>query len=161
MVNRLCGDRDIAAATLNIPHPYPDGLSEQWIGGHEKTFAAGKGVALAIERREDGALVGAVDLRIDPDHRRAELGYWIGKPYWGRGYATEAAAALVGYGFDVLGLNRIYAYHFTRNPASGRVLQKIGMRHEGTLREHTMKWGELLDDELYAVLAQDLRAGAY
>ena len=78
-------------------------------------------------------------------------------PYWGRGYATEAARAVVAYAFDELGLNRVFAFHFTNNPASGRVLQKIGMRHEGTRRAHTRKDGAFLDSESYAILRGDPR----
>jgi ribosomal-protein-alanine N-acetyltransferase len=88
-------------------------------------------------------------------HARAELGYWIGVPHWSRGYATEAAQATVEFAFRRLGLNRVYAYHFTTNPASGRVLQKIGMQLEGTRRRHTRKWGEFLDSDMYAVLRDD------
>ncbi len=80
-----------------------------------------------------------------------------GRRRWGRGFATEAAKAVVQYGFDRLVLHRIYAEHFTRNASSGRVLQKIGMRHEGTMRQAHKKWGEYLDTELYAILRSDLR----
>jgi [ribosomal protein S5]-alanine N-acetyltransferase len=99
--------------------------------------------------------VGAVGLRINPEHRHAEIGYWIGRPYWGHGYASEAATVVVGYGFEQLGLNRIFAKHFATNPASGRVMQKIGMRYEGRNRGHILKWGEFLDDEVYGVLADE------
>jgi len=78
---------------------------------------------------------------IEADHRRAELGYWIGVPYWGKGYATEAARSVVNYGFSTLELHRIFASHVPANPASGRVLTKIGMRHEGRLLGHILKWG--------------------
>jgi len=94
-------------------------------------------------------------VRIEPDHRRAELGYWVGVPYWGNGYATEAARAVVKYGFGTLGLHRIFASHFANNPASARVLRKIGMRYEGRLRGHVLKWGEFLDLEMYGMLASD------
>jgi RimJ/RimL family protein N-acetyltransferase len=97
-------------------------------------------------------VIGAVGLRVDRDHARAELGYWIGKPYWGRGYATEAARAALRWGFDSLGLERIYAYHFARNAASGRVLRKIGMTPEGIARRHVRKWGEYHDSPLYSIL---------
>jgi ribosomal-protein-alanine N-acetyltransferase len=151
-VQRMCGAREIAAATLTIPHPYPDGAAEAWIAGHADAYGSGRSLELAIVLRADGALVGAVGLGFEREHRRAELGYWIGVTYWGRGYATEAASALVEHGFAVEGLNRIYAFHFANNPASGRVLQKIGMEHEGTRRGHTLKWGEYLDSEAYAIL---------
>jgi [ribosomal protein S5]-alanine N-acetyltransferase len=150
-VQRLAGDRAVAAGTLTIPHPYPDGAAEAWIASHEGRDAA----PFAIERRDDEALLGAVGLDVEPDHSRAELGYWIGKPYWGNGYATEAARAVVRYAFESLHLHRVYAHHFVGNPASGRVLQKIGMAYEGRRRQHTVKWGTRLDSESYAILRDD------
>jgi RimJ/RimL family protein N-acetyltransferase len=91
-------------------------------------------------------------LVIEGKFRRAELGYWIGRPYWGNGYCTEAGQAILEYGFQALNLNRIHAYHFKRNPASGRVMQKFGMKHEGTSPQHIMKWGVFEDVELYGIL---------
>ena len=155
-VQRLAGDRDIASTTAAIPHPYDDGVAEQWIAMHQQRFEEGTWLNLAITHDPDDTLVGALGLRLEPEHDRAEIGYWIGKPYWGQGYATEAARALVEYGFERLGLHRIYAYHFTRNPASGKVLQKIGMRHEGHRRQHDKKWGRYEDEELYGMLKDDL-----
>jgi ribosomal-protein-alanine N-acetyltransferase len=135
-VQRLCGAREIAAGTLMIPHPYPDGAAEAWIAGHAEAFDRGA-VELAIETRADAALIGAIGLNLEREHERAELGYWIGVPYWRRGYATEAARAMLDYAFAERGLNRVYAFHITHNPASGRVLQKLGMTHDGTHRGHT------------------------
>jgi RimJ/RimL family protein N-acetyltransferase len=157
-VERLCSEREIAATTLNVPYPYPRGAARDWIATHRATFERGEGVSLAAARKEDGALTGTIGMRIEPEHGRAEIGYWIGREYWGNGYATEAAAAVVRYGFGELGLNRIFAFHFSHNPASGRVLQKIGMTHEGRLRQHHVKWGEFVDDEIYAILAEEWRA---
>ena len=79
----------------------------------------------------DGTLIGTVELtfRIHLPYNDASLGYWIGKPYWNCGYATEAAKAMVAYGFREHDLDLIYADYFNRNPASGRVMQKIGMRY--------------------------------
>jgi RimJ/RimL family protein N-acetyltransferase len=94
-------------------------------------------------------------LEIEPAHRRAELGYWIGVPHWSRGYATEAARAALHYGFETLQLERIFASHFRHNPASGRVLKKLGMRHEGCLRAHILKWGEFVDLEAYGLLRSE------
>lgn len=156
-VQRLAGDRAIASTTASIPLPYEDGVAEQWIATHRRRFEEDAGLDLAVTRGADGLLVGAIGLRVERAHDRAELGYWIGKPYWGRGYATEAARALVHYGFDSLRLHRIYARHLTRNPASGRVLRKIGMTHEGHRRQHEKKWGVREDDELYGMLRDDPR----
>jgi RimJ/RimL family protein N-acetyltransferase len=88
------------------------------------------------------------------DHQ-AELGYWIGKPYWNAGLCTEAGRVILRYAFSELCLMRVHAVHLTRNPASGRVLQKLGMRHEGCRRGHVMKWGRLEDIELYGLLREE------
>ena len=109
----------------------------------------------AIAPRDGGEAMGAIGLHVDTNHDRAEIGYWIGVPYWGRGYVTEAAKAIVDYVFNTLGLNRVFAFHFTRNPASGRVLQKIGMKREGTMRQHIVKWGEHVDVDYYGMVREE------
>ncbi len=154
-VQRLAGEREVAANTLTVPHPYEDGMAEEWISTHQEGFEKGELINLAITRRSDGALVGAIGLVVQPQHQRAELGYWVGKPYWNQGYCTEAARALLGYGFERLGLNRVYSHHFARNPASGRVMQKIGMTHEGRLRQHVKKWDVFEDLVQYGVLRSE------
>ena len=156
-VQRLAGAREIAATTLTIPHPYPDGAAEEWIAKYAPAFDRGTHVTFAVTRSDGTELVGSVGLAIDREHARAELGYWIGVPYWNRGYATEAARRVIAYGFSELGLNRIHASHLPRNTASGRVLQKAGMRFEGVLRQHIRKWGEYEDLAVYGVLAEEYR----
>ena len=154
-VQQLAGAREVALNTLTIPHPYPDGAAEEWIASHDAKFEQGQ-INFAID---DGRLVGAIGLVTKREDDIAEIGYWIGVPYWGRGYASEAAEAVIRYGFEDQRLNKIYAAHFTRNPASGRILQKLGMHQEGTLRQHHRKWDEYVDSELYAILKQDWIAG--
>jgi [ribosomal protein S5]-alanine N-acetyltransferase len=100
-------------------------------------------------------VIGAIGLSLTPRHARGEIGYWVGLPYWGQGYATEAARALVHFGFSRLGLHRVQARHLSRNPASGRVLQKLGMALEGTQRESVRSWDRFEDVALYAVLAHE------
>ena len=87
------------------------------------------------------------------------MGYWIAPDAWNRGYATEAAAALLRYAFEDLGLHRVYARHLRRNPSSGKVMQKLGMTHEGRQREHVRKWEVWEDVEVYGILAEEWRAG--
>jgi RimJ/RimL family protein N-acetyltransferase len=158
-VQRLVGDRDIASTTLSIPHPYENGMAEEWIGTQEQKFELGESVGFAIVHGKESNLIGAIDLwAINRQHEKAEIGYWIGRPYWNQGYCTEAARAVLRYGFEILGLNRIYATHFTRNPASGRVMQKIGMKHEGHLRQYAKKWDNYEDFELYAILNSEYNA---
>ena len=92
---------------------------------------------------------------IDAEHSQAEMGFWLGAQRWGKGYATEAARAVIGYGFERPGLNRICAHHVVRNPASGHVLEKIGMRREGALRQRVRKWGVFEDVVILAILHDD------
>jgi len=154
-VQRLAGDRDIASTTSNLPHPYEDGMAEQWIGTHQERYENGELVNFAIVLRSNESLVGCISLRINQQHSNAELGYWIGKPYWSKGYCTEAAKAVIKHGFGRLDLNRIHARHFKRNPASGRVMEKIGMVYEGCQRQGVLKWGVFEDLELYGTLKSD------
>ena len=150
-VQRLAGAREVALNTLLIPYPYPNGAAEVWISKPRDP----NDLTFAITLRHTGELVGAMGLVISREHDRAEIGYWIAVEHWNRGYATEAGRAVMRYGFEEFNLNRILALVFARNPASGRVLQKLGMRHEGSLREHLVKWGERIDVELYGILRGD------
>jgi RimJ/RimL family protein N-acetyltransferase len=156
-VQQLAGAREIAATTLHIPHPYEDGMAETWIQAHSPSFENGTGATFAVVLRVNRALCGAIGLAIERRHSRAELGYWIGVPYWDQGYATEAARAVVRYAFASLALHRVHAMHMRHNPASGRVLQKIGMTWEGRLRQHVLKWGQFQDLEIYGLLRSEWR----
>lgn len=150
-VQLLAGDELIAATTALIPHPYPDGEAERWISTHPIAFKEGLSVAFAVAQRRDNLLIGAMGLELHPKHQRAEVGYWIGREYWGSGYATEALKAVLAYAFS-RGVHRVWAEHFSHNPASGRVMQKAGMRHEGTLRHHMVKGDQPVDCEVYGIL---------
>jgi ribosomal-protein-alanine N-acetyltransferase len=154
-VQQHCGDRRIADTTLLIPHPYPDGAAETFIASHRPDFAAGTSATLAVTERAGGAVVGAIGLSLDLAQLRGELGYWIAVPCWNRGYATEAGRAVIAWAFADLGLERVEAHHLVRNPASGRVLQKLGMRQEGVLRSWIVKWGVREDVAVYGRLRSD------
>lgn len=159
-VQKLAGAFEIAEMTLNIPHPYLDGMAESWIKDHQKDFELGASLVFAVVEKANKILVGAIGLTLTPRFNRAELGYWIGMPYWGLGYATEAAHAVLRYGFEKMKLNKIYASHMTRNPASGRVMQKIGMEKEGVLKQHALKWDHFVDMATYGILASTWDKGA-
>jgi len=154
-VQLLAGVREVADTTLHIPHPYPAGAAEQWIATHPATWEARTGVTFAVTDAGNGVLMGAVGLTIAPEHARGELGYWLGVSYWNRGYCTEASRAVVDFGFTQLGLHRVQARYLTRNPASGRVMQKLGMKSEGVHRDAIRKNDRFEDLELYAVLADE------
>lgn len=151
-VQRLAGDARIADTTSSIPHPYPDGAAAEWISGHQASFEARESAVFAVTLRADDQLVGTISLfDVSIDDARAEMGYWIGVPYWGQGYASEAAGALIGFAHDAWNLTRIVARCFARNPASARVMQKIGMTYEGMFPLHGRKNGRFEDQLLYGL----------
>lgn len=158
-VARLAGERAIADGTLTVPHPYSLEHAQEWIGTHAGLWATGSAAIFALRERPQHHLVGAIGLSLTPEHRRAELGYWVGVPWWGRGYCTEAAVAVVRFGFGQLGLERIFGMCFTRNPASGRVMEKLGMRREGVLRSHFIKWDRPVDAVVYGLLREQWTSG--
>jgi len=154
-VQKRAGDRQIASTTLNIPHPYEDGMAEEWIGTHEEIYQSGKGVTFAITLKENGELIGAISIMSIVENHQGELGYWVGVPYWNKGYCTEAAREVLRYGFMEKGLNRIHACYLSRNPASGSVMEKLGMNHEGTRKQHVRKWEVFEDMELSGILRSE------
>jgi RimJ/RimL family protein N-acetyltransferase len=153
-VQRLAGAAEVANMTLNIPHPCADGIAEAWIATHQENWLAGSAVTFAITTAADG-LCGTVSLHITRAHDRGELRYWIGLPYRGRGFATEAVTATLALAFDTLALHRVQASHLPRNPASGRVMQKVSMQREG-LHRGKFKKGTAFEDVVeYAILRSD------
>jgi ribosomal-protein-alanine N-acetyltransferase len=155
-LQRMAGAREIADTTVSIPHPYDLDHALAWIGNQRRESVRGRATNFAIRLLPGAALIGSAGLRdIDREHLQAELGFWIGREWWGKGYAREAAAEVLRFGFEDLGLNRIYAHHMARNPAAGQVLLHIGMQREGLLRERVRKWGVYEDVVVYAMLRED------
>jgi ribosomal-protein-alanine N-acetyltransferase len=141
-VQSLAGDRAVADATAIIPHPYRDGLAEAWIAGQDAERSAGTQYIYAIASADDEQLVGAIALR--PIATAQEnLGYWIGREFWGRGYATTATRAVVALAFTCLDCQQLTASHLSGNAASGRVLEKCGLDVvRRVVREHRGKQEE-------------------
>lgn len=109
-----------------------------------------------IELIETGRIIGTIGFMwVQEDNAAAEVGYSLARDCWGRGFMTEALRAVIQYGFDHMSLNRIEAQHETTNPASGAVMRKCHMQHEGTLRSRLYNKGRYVDVELYAILKRD------
>lgn len=147
-VARHANDRRIWLNTSNrFPHPYTVADAVAFI---ESAHGDPRPVRFAID--VEGRAVGGIGLRLGEDiaYRSAELGYWVGVEYWGRGIATAAVPVVTRYGFEELDLLRIFAHVFQRNAASARVLEKCGYQREGVLRSSAVKDGEVLDEYLYA-----------
>jgi [ribosomal protein S5]-alanine N-acetyltransferase len=122
----LGGDWDVARMTGRIPYPYSVDAALQWVTG----LAAGEQV-FAIDYQ--GQLIGLCGFTL-ADDCNAEIGYWIGRPHWGEGFATEAARAVIHHGFTKCNIRRFTCSHFTDNPASRRVIQKLGFNETGLSR---------------------------
>lgn len=158
IVRELAGSKEVSDGCIHIPHPYGLGLAEVWIASHEIWYSEGSQLVFAITRIDDGWIIGAVGLMVEPEHTRADIGYWIGFPFWNQGYATEAVGAVITYAFDELLLHRITASHFVRNLASGKVLEKLGMKKEGLLKEHLLKNGIREDVIIRGLLKREWRS---
>ncbi len=153
----VAGSRAIADTTISVPHPLTEEAARAWVGRAVAESREGLAAHFALALPPDEAtLIGYAAIKdIDREHNEAELSFWLGADHGGRGYATEAAGAVVTLGFETLELNRIEAYHMARNPASGRVLAKLGFHQEGCLRQRVRKWGAYEDVLLWSRLRQD------
>lgn len=155
VVQELAGDPYIAETTLYIPHPYEDGIAEAWISSHNQQFNEDRSLELAIVHKEENDVIGAICVGFNRKFDHGELAYWVGKKYKNNGYCTEAAKGIVKYAFEELKLNRIYARYLGKNPASGKVMEKLGMKYEGILRQHVKKSGQYEDLVYYGLLKDE------
>ena len=150
----LANDEGVAASLRDVfPHPYAEQDARDFIA---LCLAADPDEALFRAIEVDGAFAGSVALTRGTDVacRSAELGYWFGRPFWGKGVATEAVRQMCALGFGEWDSVRIFAEPFSRNRASCRVLEKNGFQHEGTKRLSVCKRGKLLDSEMYALVQE-------
>ncbi len=136
--------------TLSMPFPYEEKDARKWFEMCREGFEAKTNYIFGIRLKDDLKLIGGIGLHIVPKHHKAELGFWLAKDYWNRGIVTEAAAEVMNFGFHTLGLNKIFAMFFPHNPASGKILEKLGMRKEGVLRQEILQNSEFFDLERYS-----------
>jgi len=158
-INLLVNDIAITSTTLRIPYPSSIEDTNTWIENHRRNCKSGDQAVFGIILKETNELIGVISLDINKSDENAELGYWIGKHYWRNGYCTEAAEAMMNYGFETLGLHKIFAQHMKDNMSSGRVMKKIGMKHEGSLKQHVKKDGSFKDTEIYGLIADNQKKG--
>lgn len=147
---------NIARWTISIPHPYPKEGAISFIKQSKKHLQNGTAYHLAILLKDTTGLVGVMSLiGMNLRHRNAELGYWVGKDYWNKGIATEAAQKMLKFGFQDLNLQRISARCFYNNTPSIRVMEKIGMKYEGKFRKEIFKGKTFIDMSYYAILKEE------
>jgi len=152
----LLTDRKIWRWTLHIPYPYTERHGREWVHRSARRWAAGSDVGLLVVRRSDGRVLGGVGLHhLEEGGASGEVGYWIGRPYRGAGYASEAVRLMLRLGFDQLKLHRIEARIFPGNRDSVRLVRRLGFSYEGRLRHEVKKAGKWRDSLLYSRLATD------
>ncbi|KPJ73052.1 hypothetical protein AMJ48_02300 [Parcubacteria bacterium DG_74_1] len=140
----------IARNTLRIPYPYKLKDARWWINRNLKLARKKKKIEINFAIEMNKEIIGGVGLDKMFYGHSAEIGYWLGKKYWGQGIMTEAVKLVTKYGFNKLKLSRIYAFVFSFNRASAAVLKNAGFKYEGKLRKHVKKGNKLLDDLLFA-----------
>lgn len=146
---------EVGPKLLTPPTPYPHGEAEKFIARTRRGLREGASIVWAIEPNVGPRFAGNIGLRIDKAHRQAELGYTMDPSVWGKGYATEAAKAVIDHGFREMSLERIFASHFPWNPASGRVMEKAGLLAEGLLRGHVCRRGVQEDVRWFGLCRED------
>ncbi|HEX6980460.1 MAG TPA: GNAT family N-acetyltransferase [Alphaproteobacteria bacterium] len=149
-VEAMVCERAVAETTAAIPHPYPPGGAGPFLARVLAWWADGRTYHFAVERREDEALIGMIELRPGIDGRPADLGYYVGRPYWGHGYATEAVGRVVALGFEAFNVARFETCVFAGNVASARVLSKIGFKKTGEAERDYPVRGRRIRVWLYA-----------
>ena len=151
-------DKSIARWTINVPYPYKKKDALEFIGSRQVSFKTGTNYTFGIAEINDNAIIGCIDL-VDTDwqDKKAEMGYWIGRKFRGRGYMTEAIYLMLGFGFHKLKLHKIYARVFNNNRASMKALEKNGFMLEGRLRKEAYKNGRWIDEHYFGLLKSEFR----
>ncbi|NAW50650.1 GNAT family N-acetyltransferase [Elizabethkingia argentiflava] len=144
-------EKVISENTSHIPYPYTLADAQNWIIMSEEAFKAKTAYNFAI-RKKNGKIIGSIGLH-DTEDDKAELGYWIALPFWGKGFATEAAQAVLDFGIKKLGFHKIYASFLLHNIASGKVMKKIGMQREALLKDHVKKGNQYMDVLMFSFIA--------
>ncbi|MDF1511340.1 MULTISPECIES: GNAT family N-acetyltransferase [Bacillaceae] len=155
-VQKLANNEEVASI-LGLPHPYLLEYAEAWIDTQPELLKEGVEYPLAIVSKNTNELIGTITIRVDKNNSKGELGYWIGRDFWGNGFATEAVKRMINFGFNELKLNKIWASAISRNKASIMVLEKAGLKKEGTLRQNRLLLNNFEDVDVYGLLKVEFK----
>ena len=156
---KYAGAAEVGEHMLNLPHPYYEKDAIFWLNLAHQGWQDKSNYIFGIRLQETQELIGGIGLQITSSYDRGELGYWIGVPFWGQGYMSEAVAAVLKFGFETAGLHKIFAIHDIANPASGKVMSKNGMVKEGELKDHIKVKGAYKNIAQYGLTITDYKAG--
>lgn len=147
-------DPDVSRWTALIPYPYPKSLATKFIRSSRYQIKNNKALIIGIESIGNKKIVGVISLtRINKTHKRAEIGYWLGKKYWGKGIMTQAVEEILHMAFKKMKLHRVYAKVFEENIASRKTLEKCGFQYEGLHKDSCFKHGKFRNVITYGIIA--------
>ncbi|WP_337957791.1 GNAT family N-acetyltransferase [Guptibacillus spartinae] len=156
-IKDLANNKELATI-LGLPHPYELEHAEEWIAIQPEQIHEGLEYPLTIVTKNDNQIIGTITLRIDKNNNKGELGYWIGRDFWGNGFATEAVNRMIEFGFNHLDLNKVWASAISRNKASTIVLEKAGLQKEGRLKENRLLHNKYEDVDVYGLLKNEYKS---
>ena len=154
---RHAGDPRVALKTTAMPHPYFQSHAREWLGTIREEHARGDAFTYAIERKTEPGMIGVISMTLREDRCSAEIGYWLGVRHWRRGIMTEALRQILRHGFDELGLLYLTANHMAGNPASGRVMEKAGMKFENVVHGGLIRGNTAHDRVNFGLFADEWR----
>jgi RimJ/RimL family protein N-acetyltransferase len=157
LIVRYANNNNVARYTANIPHPYGEKDAVFWLNMAAEGLKGKNHFIFALRDKETSAFMGGMGLRVHTGFNRAELGYWLAEPFWGQGFTTEAATAVIRFGFEELKLRKIKARHIVINGGSGKVMLRNGMQQEGLLRQEMARDGGVHDVKVYGLLAEEFK----
>ncbi|MDO6705916.1 GNAT family N-acetyltransferase [Photobacterium sp. 1_MG-2023] len=146
-IQKLAGAPEIALGTTNIPYPYDSGMAGQWIGRALAGWEQGTLAIFAMTLRDTEQLIGCIGLH-HIDNQTAQLGFWLGVPFWHQGYCSEAACCVVHYGFSSLKLRKIFGQHRRLDPKPGKVLERAGLKFV-RIKEKAIRVNRITEDLSY------------
>lgn len=161
LIHPVVSRKEIAETTIMIPHPYPKETVFWWIDYVRKNFETGDAYEFGIFSKSDPAVyIGNIGLiSVSKQHNNAELGYFINPDFWNMGYASEACKWIIGFGFEKLGLERIYGRCMSKNIGSKRVMEKSGLIYEGCARHEVLKWNNYEDVCKFGIIRSEWESG--
>lgn len=152
IVSKLCNNKKLHDMTLSLPYPYTIDMAKSWIALHESWRQEFQRFEWAIVHTQTNQLMGAIGLGYNRNHHHGEVGYWLGEPFWNQGYASEALQHIIDWAFNEQHYHRIFARHFVHNPSSRKVMEKAGLRYEGTLIDHIFKDGQYITLDCLSII---------
>jgi [ribosomal protein S5]-alanine N-acetyltransferase len=147
----LLKDKEISDTSPTIPYPYGEREAVEWIVGQFIYTNSGRFLTYAVVSKKTDELIGSISLTINPEEKNAEIGFWMGKAFWKKGYCTEAAKSIMDYVFETRDINKIYGECMSDNQASSGVLKNLGMTFNTKVEKHIMRINQTLTLDQYVI----------